>query len=112
MAIFGWTVLFFVFVDEVLAVWALADWGKHQGGFWLALAAGVAAVVVWFFFASPKARYGGPLVRPVAKVVVFGAATAGLWASGHETIAIWFLVFSVAVNALALLPSIRVLVDE
>jgi hypothetical protein len=44
-------------------------------------------------------------------VVVFGLATAALWGAGQETWAVLFLAFSVAVNALALLPGVRALVD-
>lgn len=112
MAIFGWTVLFLVFVDELLAISAAATWGEYEGGTPLAVAAGVAVVVVWYLFASPKARYGDRWVRPVVKVLVFSLASAGLWVSGHESLAIAYLAFSVVVNALALLPSIRVLVTD
>lgn len=112
MAIFGWTVLFAVFVDELLAISAAVTWGQYQGGVGLAVAAGVAVVVLWYLFASPKARYGGRWVRPVVKVLVFTLASAGLWASGHHTLAIAYFAFSVAVNALAQLPSIRALVTD
>ena len=112
MAIFGWTVLFLVFVDELLAISAAATWGEWAGGPLLAVVAGLAVVVVWFLFASPKARYGGTVVRPVVKVLVFTLASAGLWVSGHEALAIAYFAFSVAINALAQLPSIKVLVEE
>lgn len=112
MAIFGWTVLFFVFVDELLAVAAAAVWGDHVANAWFAIAMGLLTVLVWFLFASPKARYGGPLVRPVTKVLVFSLATLGLWASGHHALAVAFFVFSAAINGLAQLPSVRVLVQD
>lgn len=112
MAIFGWSVLFLVFVDELLAISAAATWGEYQGGTPLALAAGLAVVAVWYLFASPKAPYGGRQIRPVAKVLVFSLASAGLWASDHHTLAIAFFAFSVAINALAQLPSIRVLTRD
>jgi hypothetical protein len=112
MAIFGWTVLFGVFVDELLAVAAAAVWGNHAGNAWLAIATALLTVVVWFLFASPKARYGGRLVRPVTKVVVFTLASVGLWAAGHHALAVALLVFSLVVNALAQLPSVRVLVRD
>jgi hypothetical protein len=112
MAILGWSVLFLVFVDEVLAVAAAAIWGGHAGGEWLALGMAVLTVVVWFLFASPKARYGGRVVRPVTKILVFGLASAGLWASGHHAPAVGLLVFSVLVNAAAQVPSVRVLVRD
>ena len=57
-------------------------------------------------------RYGSAVVRPVVKVLVFGLASAGLWAAGHHTLAVALLVFSVVVNALAILPGIRELAAE
>ncbi len=112
MAILGWTVLLLVFVDELLAIAAAAVWGDHVANIWLAIAMALLTVVVWFLFASPKAQFGGPVTRPVTKVVVFTLAAAGLWASGHHELAVAFLVFSVAVNGLAQLPSVKVLVQD
>ncbi|RNM13755.1 DUF2568 domain-containing protein [Nocardioides pocheonensis] len=112
MAILGWTVLLLVFLDELLAIAAAAVWGAHVANVWLAIAAGLLTVVVWFLFASPKARFGGPVVRPVTKVLVFTLTSAGLWASGHHALAIAFFVFSVVINALAQLPSVRVLIQD
>jgi hypothetical protein len=112
MAILGWTVLLLVFVDELLAVAAAAVWGNHVGGVWLAVLMALLTVLVWFLFASPKARFGGTVVRPVTKVVVFTLASAGLWASGHHALAIALFVFSAVVNGLAQLPSVKVLVAD
>lgn len=112
-AIFGWSVLALVFVDELLAVAAFGVWGRHHDPRWLLVwLLPLLAMTAWFLFASPKARYGGPVVRPVVKVVVFGLACLALADAGHEDWAIALLVFSVVVNGLALLPSIRVLVEE
>jgi hypothetical protein len=69
-------------------------------------------MLAWFAFASPKARFGSPVVRPLVKVLVFGLASWGLWAAGHHALAVALLVFSVAVNALAQLPSVRALADD
>ncbi|MEZ0577158.1 YrdB family protein [Nocardioides sp. MH1] len=113
MAIFGWTVLGLVFVDELLAMAAFGVWGWDHDPRWLLVwALPAIAMAGWFFMASPQARYGGPVTRPVAKAGVFTLATLALWDSGHETWAWMFLVFSVVVNALALLPTVRVLVEE
>lgn len=112
MAILGWTVLFLVFVDELLAVAAAALWGAHASGAWLGAGAALLTVVVWFFFASPKARFGGPVLRPVTKVLVFTLASVGLWAAGHHGLAVALLAFSAAVNGLAQLPSVKVLVRD
>jgi hypothetical protein len=112
MAILGWTVLFFVFVDELLAIAAAAVWGNHVDNLWLGLAMALLTVLVWFLFASPKARYGGPVVRPATKVLVFSLASVGLWASGHHGLAVALFVFSAVINGLAQLPTVRVLVQD
>ncbi|WP_406832943.1 DUF2568 domain-containing protein [Pedococcus sp. KACC 23699] len=112
MAGLGWCVLALVFLDEVLAAVAAGVWGRYAGGVLLAVLAPVAVVAVWWAFASPRARFGGPVVRPVVKVLVFGLASAGLWAAGHPTAAVALLVFSVVVNAAAQLPWVRSLVAE
>lgn len=112
MAILGWTVLTLVFVDELLAVAAAAAWGEHASGWGLAVGAALLTVVVWALFASPRARFGGPVVRPVTKVLVFTLASAGLWAAGHHGLAIALFAFSAVVNGLAQLPSVKVLVRD
>lgn len=112
MAFLGWSVLFLVFVDELLAVAAAAVWGNHAGNPVLAVVMALATVLVWFLFASPKARFGGRVVQPVTKVVVFTLASVGLWASGHHALAVALFVFSAVVNGLAQLPSVKVLVRD
>lgn len=112
-AIFGWSVLALVFLDELLSVAAFGVWGWDRSPRWLLVwLLPLAAMTAWFLFASPKARYGDGLVRPLVKVVVFGLASLALWDAGHEDWAVALLVFSVVVNGLAQLPSIRVLVEE
>jgi hypothetical protein len=110
---FGWCVLALVFVDELAAMAAYGVWGWQESPrlllVWLLP---LLAMLVWFFFASPKARYGGPVVRPVAKVLVFGLATLLLWNAGHPAWAVALLVFSVVVNGLAIVPAIRDLATE
>jgi hypothetical protein len=54
--VLGWSVLALVFLDELLVMAALAVWGADAGGWLLAVAAVLAGVLVWFLFASPKAR--------------------------------------------------------
>ena len=46
-------------------------------------------------------------MRPVTKVMVFGLASLALWDAGHPAWALVLLVFSVVVNGLAQIPSIR-----
>lgn len=109
----GWLVLLLVFVDELLCLVAFGMWGWQQdpASLWVWLLP-LAGALAWFTFASPKARLGGAVVRPLVKLVVFGLATAALWDLGHATGAVAFLVFSIAVNALATIPSIAALADE
>ena len=75
MAVFGWFVLTLVFVDELLAMAALGVWGWQQEPRWLLVwLLPAVAMFVWGTFASPRAARGGPVVRPVVKVVVLGLA--------------------------------------
>jgi hypothetical protein len=104
----GWFVLTLVFVDEVAAMVGLGVYGWSTPVPWLLVwLLPLAGVAVWSTFASPKARHGSGVRRPVAKVVVFGAASLGLWAAGHPGWALALLVFSVVVNAVAQVPSVR-----
>lgn len=103
----GWTVLGLVFIDELLLVTAVWVGAAHAWGWAAGPVAGVAVVMAWWLFASPKAPYGGPLVRPVTKTVVVVAAVVGLWAAGHPAATVALLVFSALVNGLAQLPSVR-----
>ena len=103
----GWLVLALVFLDEVLAAAAAGVWGGHVGGALPSTLAVIAVIAVWWAFASPRAPYGGRVVRPVVKVLVFGLTCLGLAAAGHLGWALALLVFSVVVNAVAQLPSVR-----
>lgn len=107
----GWTILSLVFLDELLAMIAFGVWGWQVGTprWLLVVLLPVVAMVAWWLFASPKAPLGGAVVRPAAKVVVFGLACAALWDAGHAGWAVALLVFSVAVNGLALLPGVQAL---
>lgn len=107
MKAFGWTVLALVFLDELLVMAAYGAWGWSSAAPWLLVwLLPVVAMGVWWTFASPRAPYGGAVVRPVVKVLVFGLAALALADAGHGDWAVALLVFSVVVNGLALLPSI------
>jgi len=108
----GWLVLTLVFVDEMAAAVAAGVWGSYAGGWPLAVLTPAVVVTVWWAFASPRARWGGRVARPAVKVLVFGLSSLGLWAAGHHGWALALLAFSVVVNALAQLRSIRSLVTE
>lgn len=104
------TVMTLVFVDELACMAAYAVWGWHVGeplGWLLAIAAPLVAMTGWYQFASPKAPRGGPWLRPVVKVVVFGLGSLALWHAGHPRWALALLVFSVVINAVAALPPLR-----
>ena len=107
MVVIAWVVLALVFLDEVVAAVAAGVWGCTPAGGCSRSRAPLAVVAAWWTFASPKAPYGGPVVRPVVKVLVFGLASLGLVAAGHTAWGVALLVFSVVVNAAAQLPSCR-----
>jgi hypothetical protein len=79
------------FVLELCALAALAHWGWHaaSGALQIVLAVGAPAlmIVVWGRYMSPKAphRAEDP-VRIVLELVIFGAAVAGLFASGEPAL--------------------------
>jgi hypothetical protein len=108
----AWLVLALLFLVELLAVAGAAVWGTWAGGWLLGTAAAVGLLVVWGLFASPKAPYRSGARRPLAKLLVFGLTTVGLWASGHEGWAVGFLTLVLLVHAAAALPFVRRAVPE
>lgn len=113
VAIFGWSVLVLVFVDELLAMAAFGVWGWEHDPRWLLVwLLPVIAAVVWGMFASPKATRGGPVTRLVVKVIVFGLASLALLDAGHPGWALALLVLTVVVNAVAQVPAISRLATE
>jgi hypothetical protein len=112
VAPFGWTVLALVFLDELLAMTGLGVYGWSTPAPWLFVwLLPLLGMLAWFGFASPKARFGSPVVRPFVKVLVFGLAALGLWVADHHSLAVALLVFSVVVNGLAMIPGIRSLAE-
>lgn len=115
MRAFAITVLALVFLDELAAMAAFGVWGWQAGGdlrWLLVVVAPLIAMSVWFLLASPKARYGGGVVRPVAKVAVFGVASLVLWSVGEPGWALALLLGSALVNALAQTPPVLRLLEE
>lgn len=107
MRVSVWVLLLLVFLDELLAVAVAGWWGWQHDPRWLWVwLLPLVVVTTWWLLASPKAPYGGPVVRPVAKVVVFGLACLALWDGGRTGLAWALLAFSVVVNGLALLPAV------
>lgn len=111
---FAWGVLSLVFLDELAAMAAFGVWGWQVGSprWLLVVVLPLLAMTVWWLFASPKARFGSGGRREVAKVLVFGLASVALWDAGHPGWAVALLVFSVVVNGLAMLPSIRAVAEQ
>jgi hypothetical protein len=63
-------VLGLVFVDELLAMAVFGVWGWQLGSprWLLVVVLPLLAMTAWWLFASPQARFGGGLRRPVVKV--------------------------------------------
>jgi hypothetical protein len=95
------------FLLELVMLAALAWWGADTGGgtggkVALAVGAPLVAIVVWSLLAAPRARIAAPLVAVVAvKIVLFGLATAGLWAIGRPALALAFAVVALVNTAVA-----------
>jgi hypothetical protein len=90
------------FLLELVALVALGYWGFRTGDgtpakVALAVGAPLAAAVVWGLFAAPRATFKVPLAGVVAvKVLVFGAATAAFFATGHPVLGTVFAIVVVA----------------
>jgi Protein of unknown function (DUF2568) len=87
------------FLLELSALAALAYWGSQTGplavSIVLAIAAPLAGAALWGVFAAPKSGHRLPGARRlVVEVPFFGAATAGLAATGQWVLA---AIFAVAV---------------
>jgi hypothetical protein len=94
------------FLLELAAFASLAYWGWHVGntvtGVVLAIAAPVAAIVVWGLFAAPRATRRLPLRwRAPLELGVFALAAIALFAAGQPALAVAFALV-VAVNAIGL----------
>jgi Protein of unknown function (DUF2568) len=83
------------FLLELAALAATAYWGYETGSgalrVVLAIGAPLLVIAVWWAFVSPKPRLEVP--RPLKLAIefaVFGAAAAGLWATGRHTLALAF----------------------
>src|SRR5437016_2390753 len=92
--------LVLAFLLELCALAALGYWGYQTGQsmpvkLLLALAAPLLAAVVWGLFVAPRAaiKVSEP-IRLLLTVVVFGAAAAGLVATGQADLAIAFVVIA------------------
>jgi len=89
------------FVVELVALAILGYWGLKAGGFAVAIVLPVAAIILWALFAAPRARYKVPLaVQLAVKALVFGAATLGLFWTGHPALGAAFAVV-VLLNTIA-----------
>lgn len=81
---------------ELLMLAGLSWWGAAQHAsvaarIGLAVAAPAVAVIAWSLFAAPRARIRLPLAGVLAvKVVLFGAAAAGVYAIGQHVAGIAF----------------------
>ena len=90
------------FLLELGALVALCYWGFATGpGTVAKVALGIGtpllAAILWGLFAAPRARFRVPPgVVLAVKALVFGAATAALYATGHHTLAIVFAILVVA----------------
>lgn len=94
------------FLLELAALAAFCWWGFHvSGANWLNVVLGigapVVAAIVWGLFAAPRAKYRLSTVSTFAvKVIVFGAASAALIASGQLVIGVVFAAVVIANTAL------------
>ena len=98
MAALKWANLALAFLLELAMLGALAYWGFHTGGGWLAkvlLGIGVplGVAVLWGLFMAPQAAF--PVARPLywtLFAVFFGVAALALGFAGQRTLGVVFAV--------------------
>ena len=83
-----WIGALLAFLAELASLAALAFWGATvPAGTGLRLLAAIglplAAAVLWWFFAAPRAKVRVPALAGVTKVAVHGGAVAALATTGH-----------------------------
>jgi hypothetical protein len=93
------------FALELCLLAALGYWGFRVGSGWIArIALGVGApavvIVIWGIFLAPTSsrRLHDPWLL-LAKIILFGAAIAALYAAGHPTIA-WVFATLFVINSI------------
>jgi hypothetical protein len=95
------------FALELLMLAGLCWWGAAQHAsvaarVALAVAAPAVAVIAWSLFAAPRARVRLPLAAVLAvKVVLFGAAAAGVYAIGQHIAGVAFGIVALVNTAVA-----------
>ena len=113
MALFGWTVLALVFLDELLAMAALGCLRLVHVG---SLAARLAAAAAGHARVVPLRLPQGTLRLRRRAAGREGAGlrprVLGLWPADHHELALALLAFSVLVNGLAMIPAIRELAAD
>ncbi|WP_232688329.1 YrdB family protein [Halobacterium zhouii] len=101
----GWVVVGVRFLLEMCVLLALGYWGYETGTgglrYVLAVAAPLAAAVVWGAVVAPKAAFSvPPAVRLVVSLVVFAAAAGALYAVDRPVLAVAFAAVVVVDTAL------------
>ena len=98
----GFAILTVRFACELAALAILAWWGARTAGAPLAIAAPLAAALLWGAWVAPKAsrRLRDPL-RFAAESVVWAGSTAALVALGHAVLAAGFAAISLVTAVLA-----------
>jgi hypothetical protein len=107
----NWLWLTVAFLTELAALAALAVWGWSvpSARLWrVVLAVGTPAVaaVLWGLFAAPRAVVDVPVLAVLVKIVVFGAATLALVATGHPRLAGTLAVLALLSSLLSSAPPV------
>ncbi len=108
MTVLGWLVLMLLLVDELVAWAAYGVWGwQHEPRWLLVWLLPLVVVTVWGLLVSPRAPYGGRVITPIVKVLVFAGATLVLYDAAGAGWAAGFLAATVVIHALAEIPAIK-----
>ena len=111
----SWTVgaAVLVFISEILAIGSFGIWAHSvTDKSWVPYALLGAGLVAWSLFAFPWSRFGGTMVSPVARVLLYGLALLAVFAAGHPPLGLVETGIFVAALALARQPEVLAVISR
>jgi len=96
-----------VLISEVLAIGSFGIWAHSvTDKSWVSFALLGAGLVAWTLFAFPWSRFGGPIVSPSARLLLYGLALLAVFAAGHPALGLVETGIFVVALALARQPEV------
>ena len=102
-----------VLISEVLAIGSFGIWAHSvTDKSWVPYALLGAGLVAWTLFAFPWSRFGGPIVSPAARLLLYGLALLAVFAAGQPALGLVETGIFVAALALARQPEVLAVISR